>query len=96
MKALDVAQSTFGAAIFSAPSFLRIAIPSWRAIGIQYRPEPVAEETSLSREEIQALFHGDLSPNTGKRAVLTDGEQREKSLADKLRRALYPEEAGPH
>lgn len=93
MKALDVAQSTFGAALLSAPSFLRIAIPSWRAIGIQYRPETPDEETTLSREEIQSLFHGELSPNARKRAVLTDWEQQEKSLAGKMRQALYPE---PH
>ncbi|HQU68646.1 MAG TPA: hypothetical protein PLI43_10665 [Albidovulum sp.] len=96
MKALDVAQSSFGSAIFSAPSFLRIAIPSWRAIGIQYQPEPVEEGTSLSREEIQSLFRGELNPNAGKRQNLTDWEQQEQSLADRMRRALYPDQPGDH
>ncbi|MCA0273140.1 MAG: hypothetical protein LCH69_13925 [Proteobacteria bacterium] len=96
MKALDVAQSSFGSAIFSAPSFLRIAIPSWRAIGIQYQPEPVEETASLSREEIQALFRGELSPDGRKGPTLTDWEQQEKSLADKMRRALYPDQFDGH
>lgn len=96
MKALDVAQSSFGAAILSAPSFLRIAIPSWRAIGIQYRPADEDETASLSREEIQSLFQGELSPKGRKRHMLTDWEQREKSLADKLRRALYPDQPDRH
>jgi hypothetical protein len=92
MKALDVAQSSFGSAILSAPSLLRIAIPSWRAIGIQYRPAPVEETASLSREEIQSLFQGELSPNARRRQSLTDWEQQEKSLADRMRRALYPDQ----
>lgn len=96
MKALDVAQSSFGSAILSAPSFLRIAIPSWRAIGIQYRPEPVEESTSLSREEIQSLFRGELNPNAGKHRNLTDWEQQEQSLADRMRRALYPDQPDDH
>lgn len=96
MKALDVAQSSFGAALLSAPSFLRIAIPSWRTIGIQYRPATEEEAASLSREEIQSLFHGELNPKGRKRHILTDWEQQEKSLADKLRRALYPEQSGRH
>ncbi|MGL4280882.1 MAG: hypothetical protein ACRCS0_10985 [Albidovulum sp.] len=96
MKALDVAQSSFGSAILSAPSFLRIAIPSWRAIGIQYRPEPAEEHTSLSREEIQALFRGELSPNTGKYRNLTEREQEEVSLAERMRRALYPDRLDSH
>ncbi len=90
MKELVVSQSGFGASIFSAPSFLRIAIPSWRSIGIQYRPEPVEESTALSREEIQSLFKGELSSKSAPRNPLTDGEEREKSLAEKMRQALYP------
>ncbi len=96
MKALDVAQSSFGAAIFSAPSLLRIAIPSWRSIGIQYRPADEDDTASLSREEIQSLFQGELSPKARKRQTLTDRELQEKSLADKLRRALYPDQAERH
>ena len=52
MKALAANQSSYAASLWSAPSFLRIAIPSWRAIGIQYRPEPEEPPASLSREEI--------------------------------------------
>lgn len=96
MKALDVAQFSLGSAVFSAPSFLRIAIPSWRAIGIQYQPEPAEETTSLSREEIQALFRGELSPDTDKDRFLTDWERQEKSLADRMRRALYPDQSDGH
>ncbi|MEZ5772682.1 hypothetical protein LX70_01679 [Defluviimonas denitrificans] len=95
MKALAVSQSSLGASIFSAPSFLRIAIPSWRAIGIGYRPDGDATE-SLSREEIQRLFHGDLDPWARKRPPLTDREKQEKSLADKMRAALYPDPASRH
>ena len=90
MKELVVSQSGYGTSMFSAPSFLRIAIPSWRSIGIQYRPEPVEESTSLSREEIQSLFKGELSSKSAPRNPLTDGEVREKSLAEKMRQALYP------
>lgn len=100
MKALEVDQSSFGAAIFSAPSLLRIAIPSWRSIGIQYRPadedDTVSLSRSLSREEIQSLFRGELSPKARNRQTLTDRELQEKSLADKLRRALYPDQAERH
>jgi len=90
MKDMVVARPDYSAPFFSAPSFLRIAVPSWRSIGIQYRPEPVEETVSLSREEIQALFQGELSPKSKHRGKLTDWEQREKSLADKMRQALYP------
>lgn len=91
MKDLDVSQSGYGAPMFSAPSFLRIAVPTWRSLGIHYRPDPVAEPPSLSREEIQSLFHGELSQKSSKRCVLTAAEARQKSLAEKLRQALYPE-----
>ena len=96
MKVLAVSQSSLGASIFSAPSFLRIAIPSWRAIGIQVRPSLGEEPESLSREEIQRLFHGDLDPWARKRPPLTDREKQEKSLADKMRAALYPDPAPRH
>ncbi len=88
MKDLAVTQSSY-ASIFSAPSFLRIAIPSWRSIGIQYRPEPKEEPTSLSREEIQTLFRGELTPKSPRRQ-LTDWEEGEQSLAERMREALYP------
>lgn len=96
MKALAANQSSYAASIWSAPSFLRIAIPSWRAIGIQYQPEPEEQPASLSREEIQTLFQGELSPNARKRNPLTDWEMQEKSLAEKLRLALYPEQMRDH
>lgn len=90
MKDLDVSQSGYGVPMFSAPSFLRIAVPTWRSFGIHYRAETVAEPPSLSREEIQSLFRGELSQKSARRCVLTDAEAREKSLAEKLRQALYP------
>lgn len=96
MKALAVSQSSVGASFFSAPSFLRIAIPSWRAIGIQYRLDHADAPDALSREEIQRLFHGDLDPWARKRRPLTDREKQEKSLADKMRAALYPDPAPRH
>jgi hypothetical protein len=52
----------------------------------------VEETASLSREEIQSLFQGELSPNARRRQSLTDWEQQEKSLADRMRRALYPDQ----
>lgn len=96
MKALAANQSSYAASLWSAPSFLRIAIPSWRAIGIQYRPEPEEPPASLSREEIQSLFQGELSPASRKRNPLTDWELQEKSLAGKLRQALYPDQQNGH
>ena len=70
---------------------LRIAIPSWRAVGLPISPEPEPENL-LSREEIQFLFRGDLKANARRKAALTWREEQEKSLALRLRRALYPDE----
>lgn len=94
MKDLALSQSSY-VPMFSAPSFLRIAIPSWRAIGIQYRPEPEEETATLSREEIQSLFDGELRPKAQRRR-LTEWEEREKSLAQRMREALYPDAEGDH
>lgn len=73
----------------SAPrSFLRIAIPSWRFVGIHIEPDP--EPETLSKEELQTLFRGELAPKAKKR-VLTESEEREKSIANRIRQALYPQ-----
>lgn len=72
----------------SASSLLRIAIPSWRFVGIHIEPEP--EPEPVSREEIQALFSGELTSRARRRG-LTDDEERQKSIALKIRRALYPQ-----
>ncbi|MDH5530473.1 MAG: hypothetical protein OEY05_10570 [Paracoccaceae bacterium] len=70
--------------------FLRIAIPSWRSVGLPQHSEPEPEKL-LSREEIQSLFKGDLDPRNKKRSALTSREEQERSLALRLRKALYPE-----
>ncbi len=75
------------ATLSASRSLLRIAIPSWRFVGIHVEPEP--EPETVSREELQTLFHGELSPKAQKR-LLTDQETAEKSLADRIRQALYP------
>lgn len=69
---------------------LRIAIPSWRSVGLPLCPEPPSEAT-LSREEIQYLFQGDFKANAKRKSTLTRREEQEKSLALRLRRALYPD-----
>ncbi|MCV2873262.1 hypothetical protein OEZ71_13255 [Defluviimonas sp. WL0050] len=71
----------------AASSLLRIAIPSWRFVGIHVEPEPEFE--TVSREEIQALFSGELKSRP-RRRDLTDDEEYQKLLSTKLRRALYP------
>ncbi|MDI3335121.1 hypothetical protein QKW60_01770 [Defluviimonas aestuarii] len=72
----------------AASSLLRIAIPSWRFVGIHIEPEPEFE--TVSREEIQALFSGELTSRSRRRG-LTEDEEYQKSLSRKLRRALYPQ-----
>lgn len=44
----------------------------------------------LSREEIQALFHGELMGRVKRKSHLTDAEEQQKRLARRIRRALYP------
>ncbi|MGB3317275.1 MAG: hypothetical protein WBB85_23050 [Albidovulum sp.] len=81
--------STSADATLTAPrSFLRIAIPSWRFVGIHIEPD--AEPVTLSKEELQTLFRGELSSRSKKR-VLTENEEQEQSVADRIRRALYPQ-----
>jgi hypothetical protein len=79
--------------IFSTPSYLRIAIPSWRFVGIRLERKPAPEQkpSGLSREEIQTLFHGDLNPRTQRK--LTEFEEREQALQTRIRDALYAEPA---
>lgn len=76
-----------GAVQSSASSLLRIAIPSWRFVGIHF--EPGSDVDAVSREEIQALFHGELNPKSNRKG-LTEAEERQRSLARKIRNALYP------
>jgi hypothetical protein len=77
--------------IFSTPSYLRIAIPSWRFVGIRLvrKPAPGPKPSGLSREEIQTLFDGDLNPKTQRK--LTEFEEREQALQSRIRDALYAE-----
>ncbi|MCB2128474.1 MAG: hypothetical protein KDE03_05200 [Rhodobacteraceae bacterium] len=76
---------------YVAPSFLRIAVPSWRVVGIHPEsaatPEP---RRTLSREEVQTLFQGELKPKPRRKSALTEREEQEKRLAGRIRRALYP------
>ena len=70
-----------------ASSYLRIAIPSWRRVGDVV---PKDEEPSVSREEILALFHGELSGPARRKSALTAREEHEKRMSHRLRAALYP------
>lgn len=75
------------------PRYLRIAVPSWRSVGINTRAEPGEDLPVLSREEIQSLFHGELTGRVRRRSGLTLREEQEKSLAKRIRAALYPRAA---
>ncbi len=90
MKSLAVSVPDYESPVVSAQSRLRIAIPTWRSIGIHHQPEPVVEQPILSREELQSLFHGELNGKAKKKSKLTAREEQEKSLAKRIRRALYP------
>ncbi len=90
MKSLAVSVPDYTASVFNAPSYLRIAVPTWRSIGIHHQPEPVAEQPTVSREELQSLFHGELNGRAKKKSKLTPREEQEKTLAKRIRRALYP------
>ncbi|MCB2137509.1 MAG: hypothetical protein KDE08_16455 [Rhodobacteraceae bacterium] len=73
--------------------FLRIAVPTWRNIAADSSASAETDPT-LSREEIQNLFEGELIVSAMRsRSMLTNWERQEKSLALRLRRALYPEVA---
>ena len=78
-----------GASALSARSYMRIAVPSWRFVGIRVERRTEPEPLGLSREEIQALFLHDLHPRS--KARLTALEAREKELQQKIRDALYSE-----
>lgn len=90
MKSLAVSVPDYANTVVSAESYLRIAVPTWRSIGIHHQPEPVVEQPTVSREEIQSLFHGELNGKAKKKSKLTAREEQEKSLARRIRRALYP------
>jgi hypothetical protein len=77
---------------FVTPSYFRIAIPSWRFVGVEMKPKPKPE--GLSREELLDLFGRDLNPSDKKRQKLTKTEVQEQDLALNIRRALYPAETG--
>lgn len=78
----------YGAEV-SAPSYFRIAVPSFRSFGVHPAPEP-EPEAILSREELQSLFQGELGPRVRKRGVLTEREEQQKHQARRIRHALYP------
>lgn len=80
-------------AVLPLPSSLRIAVPAWRTVGISINPAPVDETPILSREEIQSLFHGELASRTRRNSGLTAREEQERSLARRIRSALYPQVA---
>ena len=75
--------------MLAARSRLRIAVPAFRLAGFRHQPQPQPRE-SLSRDELLALFRGELSPAQTVR--LTEAEVREKDMAHSIRRALYPDE----
>lgn len=81
-------------ALLSAPSYFRIAVPSFRAFGVHPAPEP-EPEVILSREELQSLFQGELGPRVRKRPSLTEREEQQKHLARRIRHALYPPRIQP-
>ena len=90
MKSLTVTVPEYASSMLSAPSRLRIAVPSWRSTGISAHPDMTAEADMLSREEIQALFHGELMGRVKRKSHLTDAEEQQKRLSRRIRRALYP------
>ncbi|WP_347310061.1 hypothetical protein [Defluviimonas sp. SAOS-178_SWC] len=90
MKSLAVSGPDYVSSVVSVPSYLRIAVPSWRSVGNQQLPEPVVEQPTVSREELQSLFQGELNVRSKKKSKLTAREEQEKTLAKRIRRALYP------
>lgn len=73
------------------PSSFRIAVPSWRAVGITAGAPRDEAAPALSREEIQALFRGELAARVRRKSALTEREEQEKWLARRIRSALYPQ-----
>lgn len=90
MKSLAVAMPATLMSVLPVPGSFRIAVPSWRVAGINTNAPPVVEHPALSREEIQALFHGELNGRVRRKPGLTPREEQEKSLARRIRCALYP------
>ena len=93
MKSLAVVVPGSFLSAFPIPGRFRIAIPSWRSVGIDVRAEN-ADEPSVSREELQSLFHGELNGKVSKKSTLTALEEREASLSKRIRSALYPSQSG--
>lgn len=91
MKSLAVAVPATLISALPVPNSLRIAVPAWRRVGINTNAEPVAEQPTLSREEIQSLFHGELADRLRRKSGLTAREEQERSLARRIRAALYPQ-----
>ena len=70
-----------------APSFLRIAIPSWRWVGFgRHTPRP---EPHVSKGELQELFDHDLRSNPDWRKSLTQKESDQLEKSQSARNALY-------
>ncbi|KAB2884781.1 MAG: hypothetical protein F9K34_07675 [Albidovulum sp.] len=90
MKSLAVAMPGTLMSVLPVPASFRIAVPAWRTGGGNTNAEPVAEVPTLSREEIQSLFHGELADRVRRRSALTVREEQERSLARRIRAALYP------
>lgn len=90
MKSMAVAMPATLMSVLPVPSSFRIAVPAWRTVGINANAEPVTEIPTLSREEIQSLFHGELADRVRRKSVLTAREEQERSLARRIRSALYP------
>jgi hypothetical protein len=49
MKSLAVAMPGTLMSVLPVPSSFRIAVPSWRSVGINTNAAPVAEHSALSR-----------------------------------------------
>lgn len=90
MKSLAVAVPGTLMSVLPVPASFRIAVPAWRSVGINTDPVPVDETPALSREEIQSLFHGELADRMRRKSGLTPREEQERSIARRIRSALYP------
>ncbi|GAB4388114.1 hypothetical protein [Albidovulum sp.] len=94
VKSLSSVLPDVASSVMSAPS-LRIAVPSWRLVGIHPVMEEARPAETLSREEIQALFHCELNGRPHRRSDLTSREERERAIARRIRKALYPDRDEP-
>src|SRR5690606_15675976 len=90
MKSLADAMPGTRVSALPVPAAVSMALPPCRTGGVNTNAEPVAEVPTLSREEIQSLFHGELADRVRRRSALTAREEQERSLARRIRAALYP------